>query len=170
MNVRSDSECESFVAQDAAAAAAKKKPAASKRKSSASAASTSSSTNKSQKKKKTVDVFGLCNEDEYNECVLQSKTLPSFVVNRVANGNQRRVGSTSGEFYAELKVYARHDAEEAPKDTRWTKALLRLNCYLEEGSPQWKLLHRFVKEAGTLFEDCVPSFYNPDLVKIKQAD
>lgn len=115
-------------------------------------------------------MFGLCNEDEYNECVLQSKTLPSFVVNRVANGNQRRVGSTSGEFYAELKVYARHDAEEAPKDTRWTKALLRLNCYLEEGSPQWKLLHRFVKEAGTLFEDCVPSFYNPDLVKIKQAD
>lgn len=126
---------------------------------------------RAQKKKvRALDVFGLCSEDDYNEAVLQTKTLPSFVVNRVASGNQRRVAPTAGEFYAELKVYARDDAENTAKDTRWTKALLRLNCYIAEGSSQWKQLQHFVKEASLLFEDCAPSYYSPDIVKIKEAN
>ncbi|XP_011561635.3 uncharacterized protein LOC125491061 [Plutella xylostella] len=164
----SDSECESVVGAhvEAAVAAAKKKQT-SKRKSSAASTSSSSAPRAQKKKLHTIDIFGLCNDED--EVLAQNKTLPSFVVNRVANGNQRRVANTSGDFYVEVKVYARRDAEDAPKDTRWTKALLRLNTYVEDGSPQWKLLHRFVKEASNLFSDSTPSFYNPDTIKFKEA-
>lgn len=90
-------------------------------------------------------------------------------MNRVANGNQRRLAVTNGEFYIDIKVYTRDDAENNGKDTRWTKALLRLNCYLEEESTQWKHLQRFVKEVNLLYKDSVPAYY-PDTTKIKEAN
>ncbi|XP_069357310.1 uncharacterized protein [Maniola hyperantus] len=107
------------------------------------------------RKGKLLDIFGLQSDDDEGGAV---KSLPSFIVNRVANGVQRRSVSTTGPFYLELRVYDRCDAEATESDERWKKALLRLACSVDDDSSQWKALQRLVKELHELFKDSDPTF------------
>lgn len=106
-------------------------------------------------KRKLADIFGLQSSDDEIGAV---KSLPSFIVNRVANGVQRRSAPTTGAFYLELRVYDRGDAETTDSDERWKKALLRLACSVDDDSSQWKTLQRLVKELHELFKESDPIF------------
>lgn len=123
--------------------------------------------NRCVKKPKT-NVFGLYSEKEEslpnpNESSA-TRVLPSYLVNKVGNGSERRCCATSGDFYVELKVFTREDAECPEIDERWKKALLRLHCSLEDDSTQWKNLQRFVKDVSVIFEDAEPAFFSNKVI------
>lgn len=106
------------------------------------------------------DIFGISHSHESDtELNTGSSCLPSFFVNRVANGCERRTASTDGEYYIDCKVYKASDARLTDSQELWKKALIRVKFQSNVDSPQWRKLQEFVRSADVLFPE-QPKFYD----------
>lgn len=101
------------------------------------------------------DIFGLSRGVGAQD---SEKTISSFFVNRVANGNERRTVEMEGDYIIDLKVYRASDVIGMDSLDAWRKALLRIKLQTREETTQWRCLQRFVKVADEVFEED-PKFY-----------
>lgn len=113
-------------------------------------------------KTKIYDVFGLASRKEEGESGKPgAKVLPSYFINRVANGNERRTAVTEGAFYVDLKLYATKDAQDTDSLDLWKKAQVRIKFHTDENSEQWGQLYNFVRSVDSIFKE-EPKFFSGD--------
>lgn len=89
--------------------------------------------------------------------------LGSSLVARVDNGKVRRQAVLSGEFYVDIKVYAKSDVISIPREDRWRKALVALKVQLDRGSVQWNALQKFMQRAHDLFNNTEPTYFSDNI-------
>lgn len=99
-----------------------------------------------------MDVFNLSRGDGEPKNT-SSSVLSSYFVNRVANGNERRVINTGGDYLIDLKVYQTNDARNTDSQELWKKALVRIKFQTEDDTPQWRKLQSLVHSIDALCED-----------------
>lgn len=100
------------------------------------------------------DIFGLTHRVTED----QPKALSSYFVNKVANGNEKRVAQCEGEYLVELKVYRTNDIAAVDPLEAWRKALLRIKLQTREDSELWSALQRLVQKADRIFTED-PKFF-----------
>lgn len=97
-----------------------------------------------------MNVFNLSRDD--GEPKNTSFVLSSYFVNKVANGNERRVINTAGDYLIDLKVYQTNDARNTDSQDLWKKALVRIKFQTEDDTPQWRKLQSLVHSIDALCE------------------
>lgn len=106
------------------------------------------------------DIFGVSqNRGPASSLNENDSRLPSYFVNRVGNGCERRTAITEGEYYIDCKVYKTEDARAIDSMELWKKALVRIKFQADTESPQWRTLQKFVLSTDSLFPD-PPRFFD----------
>lgn len=114
--------------------------------------------------KKSKDLFSIISKDEQASSSREThRELASSFTSRVSSGQCRRVASTSGKFYIDLKIYNTDDVRTTPAEERYKKALASVKLQCTDHSREWEVLQDFLGRAYTIFEDSEPTYYSNNI-------